>query len=106
MVSKNRYYRRSKISEAKFRQLVRRFALDFTAMSAAELTGLSVRLVNSNYLKMRGRIAESCELESPLQGALEVDESYLGARGVRAKRGGGSDGRTMVLALLKSHGTV
>ncbi|HEY3326563.1 MAG TPA: IS1595 family transposase, partial [Novimethylophilus sp.] len=31
MVSKNRYYRRSKISEAKFRQLVRCFALDFTA---------------------------------------------------------------------------
>ena len=74
MVSKNRYYRRSKISEAKFRQLVRCFALDFTAMSAAELTGLSVRSVNSIYLKMRGRIAESCELESPLQGAVEVDE--------------------------------
>ncbi|MDZ4099659.1 MAG: IS1595 family transposase, partial [Methylophilaceae bacterium] len=30
MVDKNRYYRRSKISEAKFRQIVRCFALDFT----------------------------------------------------------------------------
>lgn len=46
MANKNRYYSRSKISEAKFRQLVRCFALDFTAMSTAELTGISVRIVN------------------------------------------------------------
>jgi transposase len=106
MVSKNRYYRRSKISEAKFRQLVRCFALDFTAMSAAELTGLSVRSVNSIYLKMRGRIAESCELESPLQGAVEVDESYFGAHRVRGKRGRGAYGKTIVFGLLKRHGKV
>ncbi|MGK7370638.1 MAG: IS1595 family transposase, partial [Candidatus Halalkalibacterium sp. M3_1C_030] len=27
----NKYYKRSKISEAKFRQLIRYFAMDFTA---------------------------------------------------------------------------
>ena len=96
MVSKNRYYRRSKISEAKLRQLVRCFALDFTAVSTAELTGLSVRSVNSIYLKIRGRVAESCELESPLQGAVEVDESYFGAHRVRGKRGRGAYGKTIV----------
>ena len=106
MDSKNRYYRRSKISEAKFRQLVRCFALDFTAMGAAELTGLSVRSVNSIYLKMRGRIAESCELESPLQGAVEVDESYFEAHRVRGKRGRGAYGKTIVFGLLKRHGKV
>ena len=80
----------SKISEAKFRQLVRCFALDFTAMSTAELTDLSVRSVNSIFLKIRGRIAESCELDSPLQGAVEVDESYFGAHRVRGRRGRGA----------------
>lgn len=106
MVSKNRYYRRSKISEAKFRQLLRCFALDFTAVSTAELTGLSIRSVNSIYLKIRARIAESCELESPLHGAVEVDESYFGAHRVRGRRGRGAYGKTIVFGLLKRHGKV
>lgn len=59
-------------------------------MGTAKLTGVSVRSVNSIYLKMRRRIARSCELESPLQGAVEVDESYFGAHRVRGKRGRGA----------------
>ena len=90
MVNKNRYYSRSKITEAKFRQLVRCFALDFTASSTAELIGISVRSVNTIYLKIRQRLAESCEQSSPLQGAVEVDESYFGAHRVRVKRGRGA----------------
>ncbi len=37
----NRYYRRSRITEAKFRLLIRHFALDLCASNAAQLTGLS-----------------------------------------------------------------
>jgi hypothetical protein len=37
----NRYYKYSKISEAKFRQLLKAFAMDFTASDTAKLTGLS-----------------------------------------------------------------
>jgi transposase-like protein len=106
MISKNRYYRRSKISEAKFRQVVRCFALDFTAINASEWTGISVRSVNPIYLKIRARIAESCELESPLQGAVEVDESYFGAHRVRGKRGRGAYGKTIVFGVLKRYGKV
>lgn len=82
---KNRYYCRSKITEAKFRQLIRCFALDLTASNTAELIGISVRSTNSIFLKIRHRIAEHCELISPLQGDVdvEVDESYFGARRVR-----------------------
>jgi hypothetical protein len=47
MIGKNRYYRRSKISEAKFRQVVRLFAMDLTATDTAELSGLSVRSTNT-----------------------------------------------------------
>lgn len=46
--SKNRYYRRSRISEKRFRGLIRAFARNLTAIDAAELTGLSVRSVNDN----------------------------------------------------------
>jgi hypothetical protein len=38
---RNKYYKRSKISEAKFRQLLRYFAMDFTATDTAKLTGIS-----------------------------------------------------------------
>jgi hypothetical protein len=74
---KNRYHRRSRISEAKFRQLIRYFAMDFTATDAAQLTPISVRSMNRIYLKMRRRIAVACEQQSPLQGAVEVDERTL-----------------------------
>ena len=103
---KNRYYRRSRISEPKFRQLIRYFSMDLTATNTAELTGISVRTVNSIYLKIRRRIAAVCEQHSPLQGAVEVDESYFGARRVRGKRGRGAYGKTIVFGLLKRDGKV
>ena len=57
MTQKNRYFKRSKLSEAKFRQIVRYFAMDLTATDCAELCGLSLRSVNSIYLRMRARMA-------------------------------------------------
>ena len=56
----NRYHRRSKISERKFRQVVRHFALDFTATGVAKLTGLTRKSVTSIFLRIRARIAEEC----------------------------------------------
>ena len=49
MPSKNRSSRHSKISEARFRYLLRLFAMDLTATDAAQLCGLSVRSVNALY---------------------------------------------------------
>ena len=106
MIDKNRYYRRSRITEAKFRQLVRCFGLDFTATSSAELIGISVRSVNSIYLKIRHRLAEACEQSSPLTASVEVDDSYFGAQRVRGKRGRGAYGKTIVFGLLKRQGKV
>ena len=64
MVTKNRYYRYARISEDKFRQFIRCYALDLSARETAALTGLSVRSVNTIYLKVRRRIAAHCELET------------------------------------------
>ena len=103
----NKYYKRSRISEAKFRQLARFFAQDLAASDAAQLTGLQRKTVNRIYLKIRVRIAQACERESPfVAGEVEVDESYFGPRRVRGKRGRGAGGKTPVCGLLKRNGCV
>ena len=101
MIQKNRYFSHSKISEAKFRQILRYFAMDLTATDCAELSGVSVRSVNTIYLRVRRRLAEHCEQVSPLGGELEADESYFGPRRVRGLRGRGAGGKTVVFGLLK-----
>jgi transposase len=103
---KNRYYRRSRISERVFRRLVKAFAMDLTATDAAELTGLSLRSVNPIYLKLRRRIAAHCESASPFRGEVEIDESYFGPRRVRGKRGRGAGGKTIVFGVFKRNGCV
>jgi len=103
----NPFYRRSRISAKKFRQLLRLFALDLTATDAAQLTGLTRKSVTTIFLKIRARIAEECERHSPFSsGQVEVDESYFGARRVRGKRGRGASGKTIVFGLLKRDGKV
>ena len=106
MIDKNRYYRRSKLSEAKFRQLVRHFALDLTATDCSALTGISIRSVNAIYLRIRVRMLEHCAQCSPLKGELEADESYFGPKRVRGKRGRGAGSKTIVFGLLKRGNSV
>jgi len=107
VISLNRYYRRSRIAEKRFRQLVRYFALDLSASDTARLTGFTTKTVNSIYLKIRKRMAQDCERESPfISGEVEADESYFGARRVRGKRGRGAAGKTPVFGLLKRNGKV
>ena len=107
MKSVNRYYKRSKISERKFRQIVRYFAMDFTASDVAQLTGLTRKTVTVIFLRIRQRIAAECERASPYSDCeVEVDESYFGARRVRGKRGRGASGKTIVFGIFKRNGCV
>jgi len=107
MKSVNRYYKRSKISERKFRQIVRYFAMDFTASDVAQLTGLTRKTVTTIFLRIRQRVAAECERASPYSGCeVEVDESYFGARRVRGKRGRGASGKTIVFGIFKRNGCV
>ena len=102
----NRYYKCSKISEVKFRYLLRLFALDLTASDTARLTGLSVRAVNAVYLRLRHRFLCWSPVPAELGGAVELDESYFGPRRVRGKRGRGAGGKTIVFGLFKRGATV
>ncbi|MDQ2769105.1 MAG: IS1595 family transposase [Bacteroidota bacterium] len=102
----NRYYKCSKLSEVKFRNLLRLFALDLTASDAARLTGLSTRAVDTLYLRLRHRFLAWNPVPAELAGAVELDESYFGLRRVRGKRGRGTSGKTIVFGLFKRGGQV
>ena len=107
MKSVNRYYRRSKISERKFRQIARYWAMDFTASDVAQLSGLTRKTVTMIFLKIRQRVAAECERASPYANCeVEVDESYFGSRRVRGKRGRGASGKTIVFGIFKRNGCV
>ncbi len=80
MKALNRYANRSKTSEAKFRQMIRYFAVDLDAPQITKLVALNRKSVNRYLRAIRERIAEFCEMQSPFSGETEVDESYFGAR--------------------------
>jgi len=103
---KNRYFRRSHLREAKFRALIRYFAHDLRAWKIAELSGVSHPTINQLFMKLRIRIAQVCNASSPLSGEGEVDESYVGARRVRGKKGRGAGGKPIVFGILERHGKV
>ena len=106
MPIKNKYINRSRVTEAKFRDLVKYFSLDLDAQQIAILTNLNRNTVN-RYLKLiRKRIAELCESETPFKGEIEVDESYFGAKRVRGRRGRGAAGKTPVFGILQRQGKV
>jgi transposase-like protein len=102
MKAKNKYVNRSRISEAKFRQIILLFSEDLSATQISHLTKLSRQTINKYLTAIRLRIVELSTLQSaPLVGQIEVDESYFGARRVRGKRGRGARGKTIVFGLLK-----
>ena len=101
MAVHNKYYGRSRISERRFRRLIRCFSEDLTAAQTARLTGLSRRSVNSIFLKIRQRLAEECEAQSPYSGVVEIDESYFGPQRVKGKKGRGAGGKTAVFGVFQ-----
>jgi transposase-like protein len=103
---KNKYVYRSRISEKKFREILKLFSLDIEADKTAKIVGLSRNTINKYYKAFRERIVIICRQSSPLSGEIEVDESYFGAKRIKGKRGRGSLGKTIVFGLLKREGKV
>lgn len=106
MIVKNRYYYRSRIKEVKFRQIIRYFALDYTATTTAQLVQMSIRSVNSIYLKVRQRIAQFCEQESPLKETAVVHQSFPEALRTRDIKIRDNYGKTIVFGILKQRNKV
>ena len=106
MTMKNKYVRRSRISEAKIREIVRYVAADLTALQAAALSGLNRNTVNRLYRGVRERMRLACEAQRRLFGVVEVDESFFGARRVKGRRGRGAYGKTVVFGIFERQGYV
>ena len=106
MAVSSKQFVRARISRAKFRQLLRLFALDLTATQIAAVTALNRNTVNRYLTLIRQAIARHCQRESPFSGEVELDESYFGARRVRGKRGRGARGKTIVFGIYKRNGRV
>lgn len=97
---------RARISRTKFRQILRLFSLDLTALQIAEITNLNRNTIN-RYLKLtRTLIAAFCEQESPFSGQIECDESYFGSRHQKGKRGRGAENKHIVFGIYKRNGKV
>jgi transposase len=98
----NKHLKNAKISEAQFRVILKLFCLEMQAAKVAEFVGLNRVTINHIFDKIRVRIAELCEAESPFEnGEVELDESYFGARRVRGIRGRGARGKIPVFGMLK-----
>jgi len=103
---RNKYIFRSRISEKKFREILKLFSFDIEAVKIAKMTAVSRPTINKLLKEIRKRIAAVCEASSPFSGQIEVDESYFGARRVKGKRGRGASGKTIVFGIFKRNGKV
>jgi len=106
MTSKNKYAKRSRISEHQFRHLVRLFSVDLEATQIAQLTSLNRNTINRYLKAIRQRLVEFCDAQSPFCGEVEVDESFFGARRIKGKRGRGASGKTIVFGIFQRNGHV
>ena len=106
MAQKNKYLFRGRISERKFRDLLRVFAADITADRAAVLTGLNHKTVVDIYRLLRLRMAELTQADCPFRGLVEIDESYFGPTRTRGHRGRGNPRKVPVFGILERGGRV
>ncbi|MCB0701061.1 MAG: IS1595 family transposase, partial [Ignavibacteriae bacterium] len=88
----NKYIYRSRISEAKTREIIKYFSVDLNATQISKLSNLSRNSVNNILTALRLRISLLSEQEKPFTGEVEVDESFFGARRQKGKRGRGAYG--------------
>jgi transposase len=65
MTQENRYAKFAKISEAKFRVLLKLFCVDLGESQIAMVTGMNRNTVNRYLGAIRRAIAQVCEKESP-----------------------------------------
>lgn len=101
MKPKNKYYNRSRISEAKFREVIKYFCADLTAEKISEFTKLNRNTINKILKLLRERISEECNNEIKEKWIFELDESYFWPTRIRWKRWRWAGWKTIVFWLLK-----
>ena len=80
---KNKYIYRSRISEKKFREILKYFAEDIEASKISNLTKISEVTLCKIFREIRILMSKECEKISKFSGEIEIDESYFGSKRVR-----------------------
>lgn len=106
MAQKNRYLFRARISERKFRDLLRLFSADITTDRAAALTGLNHKTAAALFTLWRLRMAELARRDCPFRGVVELDESHFGPTRTRGHKGRGNPRKMPVFGILERGGRV
>ena len=79
---KNKYIIRSRISEKKFREILKYFAEDIEASKISNLTKISEVTLCKTFREIRILMSKECEKISKFSGEIEIDESYFGSKRV------------------------
>ena len=105
---RNKYLRRARVLERDFRAVLRCFANDLPALTAAKMCGVNKNTTHRLYGLLRLRVVALAESEAQpfVGGIVEIDESYFGPRRVRGRRGRGAAKKIPVIGLLKRAGKV
>lgn len=104
MKTKTRYRKKSRIWDAKIREIIKYFSMDFPATKTTELTWLNHNTIDDWYNYIRKVIYESCEEDKYKMlwwGVYELDESYFWPKRIRGKRWRWAWSKTIVFWLLK-----
>ena len=104
--SKNGYFKGSKLSNGKTREIIKYFAIDLEVTKISKLTCLDRKTINRYSQKIRKKIEKYCEEKSEFVGEVECDESYFGGRRKGDKRGRGVTNKVPVFGILKRNGKV
>ncbi len=97
--------RRSRLSLGTQIRLLELFVVGTPARTAAALVGVNRHTATLFFHKLREVIAARIADEAPLDGEIELDESYFGGRR-KGKKGRGAGGKVIVFGLLKRGGRV
>ena len=97
---KNKYVFRSRLSESKFRDIIRYFSMDLESSKISLPTGISQHSLSVIFKAIRLRLFKASEQEAYQHKSIfECDESYFGARRVRGVRGRGAKGKIIVFGI-------
>ena len=61
---KNKYINHSKISEKKFREIIKLFSLDLEAIKISKMVNISENTIDKLFYKIRKRLVDICNKES------------------------------------------
>jgi len=100
--------KRIRISEKKFRLIVRCFVVDCTAVQTTKLASINHNTADRYFGFLRYLVVKQAleERKQVMGNGIEIDESYFGPRRQRGKKGRGARKKIIVLGIRKRNGKV